>query len=716
MGMTVAQDPKLLFHWSFDTGGAGPAQDWATGLSDIISGWYNFVPGVSKGATTSRSGTSGDGQTPSAPGGGKGLAVRFDGFTSYLERKSGPTLESGSFTIAAWIAPGAFPWRLSPIVDMAPKGTEGFHLSLDAYGHIVFAVALGNDMISVRSTESFALTEWQHIAAVFEADKGLSLYVAGKLSASIPNTGVFRPTPDGSVFMGRSRKPLTGTGAIRYASHLPIPNYLDALVDDVRVWQGVVSAENISKEYAAALPLPTPSLPARVLPMGQPGRGRFGAYYTHLKYYDAWDRRWRVGDHPDVVVRFDDEDYRLVFWRGTNYIPCWASAEGIWYTNEFNETWGHGATGCAEPMSDKHCAYSHVRIIESNDARCVIHWRYALVDVMGVRPRKDPVTGWTDWTDEIHTIYPDGTGTRKVTLHSSQPLDPHEFQETIMVLGPGQRPGDVVHAEALTMANMRGEEHSYSWQGGAPAVIDQPDKCNIQIVNSKSETRPFLIVSDKNCLKRDLEPSDRPIFPVYRNEIRAPQLFPWWNHWPTAELPSDGRYAEAPDRAAHSSLLTGMEWEDYEVTPTSRTRVHLQGLTRSRARDLVPMARSWLSPAPLEVKSADGVSQNFDVLDRAYHVRLADGVSAITLHIDANRGSPIVNLALVIENWQGDSLPSLTIDKTSIAEGRDYRVGHRSTLQSEDLIVWVRVQAAKPIQLSLGGTEAAHVKSASKSR
>ena len=103
----------------------------------------------------------------------------------------------------------------------------------------------------------------------------------------------------------------------------------------------------------------------RRLPAGPAGAGRFGATYEHLKYYDGWDRRWRVGDHPDVLVRFDKADYRVVFWRGTNYIPCWVSGDGIWYTNEFNETWGNGATGCAEPMSDKHCAYSHVRIIES---------------------------------------------------------------------------------------------------------------------------------------------------------------------------------------------------------------------------------------------------------------------------------------------------------------------------------------------------------------
>jgi Concanavalin A-like lectin/glucanases superfamily len=712
----MATHTHLRFHWSFDTGGAGPAQDWAASLSDSISGWYNFVPGVSKGVTLGRSGPSGDGQNPSAPGGGRGLAVRFDGFTSHLERKAGPAVAAGSLSVAAWIAPGAYPWRHSPVLDMAPGENQGFCLSLDSSGHMVFAIALGGTMVALRSPEALALNQWHQVAGVYEAGTGLSLYVNGVVVATLAHKGLFQPAADGSVLMGRSREPLTGSGAIRYASHLPIHNYLDALVDDVRVWEGVLSAAEISKEFAAALPLPAPQLPARVLPMGKPGQGKFGAYYTHLKYYDAWDRRWRVGDHPDVVVRFDDEDYRLVFWRGTNYIPCWASAEGIWYTNEFNETWGHGATGCAEPMSDKHCAYSHVRIIESNDARCVVHWRYALVDVKGVRPRKDPITGWSDWSDEIHTIYPDGTGTRKITLHSTMPLDPHEFQETIMVLGPGQTPGDVVEAEALTMANMRGEEYTYSWDGGAPAVIDKPDKCNIQLVNSKSETRPFLIVSDKNCLKRNLEPSDRPVFPVYRNEIRAPQLFPWWNHWPTAELPSDGRYAEAADRAAHSSLLTGMEWEDYEVTPTSRSRVHLQGLTRQKATALVPLARSWLAPAIVDIQSAGITSQSYEVLERAYHFNCADGVSSLSFDIAASRSSPVVNLALVIKNWQGAAAPGLRINKTPISAGPDYRVGHRSTLASEDLIIWIRLQSETLIQIEIGADQSSVSKSNVKSK
>lgn len=410
-----------------------------------------------------------------------------------------------------------------------------------------------------------------------------------------------------------------------------------------------------------------------------------------------------------MVVRFENEDYRLIFWRGTNYIPCWASAEGIWYTNEFNETWGHGATGCAEPMSDKHCVYSHVRIIETSPARCVVHWRYALVDVHGVRPRKDAVTGWTDFSDELYTIYPDGTGTRKITLHSSQPMDPHEFQETIMVLGPGQRPEDVLEPEALTMANMAGDEHTYSWIGGAPQVIDKPDRCNVQVVNSKSATKPFLIVSDKNCVKRNLEPSDRPVFPVYRNEIRAPHLFPWWNHWPTAELPSDGRYAEAPDRAAHSSLLTGMEWEDYEVTPTSRTRVHLHGLTRKRARDLVPLAKSWLRPAELIAKTRDVRSDGYNALERAYIITCLRPVVSIEATIAASASSPLVNPALIVRGWSGSQVPALRINGTSVGSDA-YRIAARTSLESDDLLIWLRLETDRPTSIGLGEAEPSKAK------
>jgi len=120
-------------------------------------------------------------------------------------------------------------------------------------------------------------------------------------------------------------------------------------------------------------------------------QGPFGPFYTRLKFYPQWDATWRVSDLADVVVRFDSLPIRFVFWRGTSYVPHWVTENGIWYNNEFNETWT-GVKGCGEPMSDKQCRYSHVRVIESTDARAVVHWRYALADVFYTIARTDPAT------------------------------------------------------------------------------------------------------------------------------------------------------------------------------------------------------------------------------------------------------------------------------------------------------------------------------------
>lgn len=675
----------LLAHWAFDAPTAGPAFDSATQRVDIAHGVQQFVRGA-----------------------GGGNALRFDGFTTFIERQPGAPIDlDTAFGVQAWVTLGGLPWNLAPIVDIADGTERGFVFGIDDHGRAVIAARLGHDWVQARSEHGLGLNGWHHVAASVASGAGLVLYVDGQPVATQPASGGFVAAGDGGVFIGRSRQPVPATGGIRSDSHLPHDIYFDGVLDDIRVSRGAIDATALAAAFAATQPPPPAPLPERRLPAGPPGKGRFGAFYTHLKYYDAWDRRWRVGDHPDVVVRFDDEAYRLVFWRGTNYIPCWATEageNGIWYTNEFNETWGHGAIGCAEPMSDKHCAYSHVRIIESSDVRCVIHWRYALVDVFGTRPRKDPVSKWTDWSDELYTIYPDGSGTRKITLHSTQPLDPHEFQETIVVLQPGQRPEDVIEPEALTMANMHGQEHVYSWVGGCPEKVDQPPRANIQRVNIKSPTKPFVIVSPRHCLKRDLSRSDRPVFPVYREEIRAPQLFPWWNHWPTSDLPSDGRYAVAADRAAHSSLLTGMEWEDHEVTPTSRTRVMLHGLTRHEAAGLVPLAKSWLQAPGLRIEEGAAFrSAGYDTTERCYVVEAVDGGAAsLALTVDANAEHPVHNLCMLIKGYA--RRVALTANGQPVP---GVRQSHRDTLEGRDLLLWLPISSTEPLTLRLADDTAA---------
>ena len=94
-----------------------------------------------------------------------------------------------------------------------------------------------------------------------------------------------------------------------------------------------------------------------------------------LKYEDTWDRLRQTGPDSDVVVRFDNSPSRLVFWQGLNYVPAWVSGDDKWYTDEFLEVWDAGCPdgGDCEPMSDKQGRFSHVEILESNEARVVVH-------------------------------------------------------------------------------------------------------------------------------------------------------------------------------------------------------------------------------------------------------------------------------------------------------------------------------------------------------
>jgi Skp family chaperone for outer membrane proteins len=496
-----------------------------------------------------------------------GNAIKLDGNTSYIVRSEcdAPRV-SGAFSVEAWIALGAYPTHWCPVVDHSSLGKAGYFLGIDALGHAGFKIFAGGKQHEIESEQRIPLRKWAHIAGVYTPEDGISLYLDGKRVAGKKVAGEFSPARGEDLLIGKhsiERKPY---GTLRPHATAAVYTFYDGLIDELKIYNRALCPDEISKYVAKSKPKAKPALAERQLPSGPKSAGRFGAIYTTLKYYDAWDAPWRVGNHADVVVRFDESPCKFVFWRGTSYIPHWVTENGIWYDNEFNETWSE--LGCHEPMSDKQCRFSHVRIIESSNARVVVHWRYALVDNWYNLAKIDELTGWGDWTDEVYTIYPDMVAVRKITLHSSQPASPHEWHEGIIVMGPGQRPEDVLYPEALTLANMAGQTHTYSWRHGAPGkdgLATEPKGANIHWVNTKSKYKPLVIVS----------PDSDPVFDIYAGELRREvSMFPWWNHWPTAQKPCDGRYAWDSDLASHSSL-SHCNWKAYSQTEDSMTKIML---------------------------------------------------------------------------------------------------------------------------------------------
>ena len=346
-------------------------------------------------------------------------------------------------------------------------------------------------------------------------------------------------------------------------------------------------------------------------------------------------------------------------------------------------------------MSDKQARYSHVRVLENTDARAVVHWRYALSEVehyKGANP--DPLTGWFDWADEYWTVYPDRVAVRKQVLWSSNMSKGHEWQESIIINQPGTRPEDNVNLDALTLGNMKGESATYSWSEKTPPAFGKPANPNMQIVNLKSKFKPFTIVPPQNV---KVSP--------YRGELTKWSNFPWWNHWPVAQIASSGRDAVAPDRASHSSL-SHINWDTYQTTENTMTKIMLGGLTTKKVAELIPLAKSWLSPPKLEVAGKGFESEGYDPTQRAFVlVREGSGKpAAAELTLQASQESPVVNPAIVIKNW-GEGDASLTINGKPVVRGKDFRLGHVERLEGVDLVVWVQRESSEPVRVEIASPE-----------
>lgn len=623
-----------------------------------------------------------------------GQAIQLDGITAYLKRPASeaPKL-AGSFTLKAWLAFGAYPFNWCPVFQQQDGEKAGYFLGVGDRGQVAFHLVAGDQWQGVETSETLPLRSWIQIVAVYDSRSGATLYIDGKPVASQPVSGDFVPANDADLWIGRNMNNLEPTFPVSKNRQFPTRILFDGILDELQILRGAESAPEIQAAYLKEKPDVTPSLPPRILPAGPPGTGPFGAYYVRLKYYRGWDDYWRMDDSPDVVVRFDRAPYRFVFWRGTSYIPNWVTENGIWYNNEFTESFERGLQGSAEPMSDKQCRFSRVRILESNPARVVVHWRYAPVDVNYTPAYQDPQTGWADWTDETHTLYPDGIGVRKVTAYTSGPMRRREWHEGIVVMGPGMSPNTALDPAGLTLVNEKGETHTYSWERETPPRRPaEPPDANIQLINTRSKYKPFTAVRSV----------DKPWFDIYRGEIRREiSIYPWWNHWPTAFAPSNGRFALAPDRASHSSL-THIHWDAYARGPHWATKIMLQGMTDLPATELATITRSWDSPARLVLKSDGFTGGEYDPADRAYHLesRTSPARGSLDFTLEAAPQSPVYNLALVVKDW-GRQSATLTLNGEEIPLGNRFRLGINQRLEATDLAVWIEARSEKPLNVTL---------------
>jgi len=664
---------RPVLWWSFDGQTAGAVRDAAGDTVDAIEGSAKYMPGPC------------------------GSALKPDGYTACIERKAAkaPSLDS-AFTAEAWVAHAAYPWNWCPVIAQQDTEKKGYRLAVGPNGDFSLELAVGGKWQKCVSEKNLLpLREWTHIAGTYDPENGITLFANGKEAGRLDVKGKPDWAPEANIRALMNYEKIKPSNIHRPFGTLPGWFSIDGLVDEIKLYDTALSAERIKEDASPKGKLATPALPLRKMPHGPEGPGCFGAYYCNLKYYEEWDNLWAVDEHPDIVVRFDQSATRVVFWRGTRFSPAWVSENGLWMADQSVETWNK-TQGCYEHMQDRRCRYSHVRIIESNDARVVVHWRYALVSAHDELAAEDEKTTRACWIDEYYHIYPDQMGIRKPTWKTGTLPRPIQFQESLPFTDSGQLQGDVINKDFATVANFKGQTETLSFVAN-PTKREMPADLTVQRYNFRSKNRPSIIFEPGNRMGRAVDRE------MPAKGLAVPGSC---NHWPVGQAACDGRTAQAPDRPTH-----------FLGFPISSPPVHekdgrswwngLYSMTEMDIDALVFAGKSWAYAPQVALKSKGFRCHGYDLAERAYQLTKdnpsADGILELTL--DASEDSPVFNPAFVVRDWHPRSL-NLKLNGRQVSRGGDFRIGARPTIQGEDVIIWIRTRSTKPLTIELSAEQA----------
>jgi hypothetical protein len=671
----LGRDKGLVAWWKFDQIKNNKTPDSVSQIEDTIEGNFKSSSGV------------------------VGSALKLDGFTTCVIRRAGNSPQlADKFSLESWLALATYPWNWCPIISQKKGNEAGFYFAVGPRGQLSLQIAVDGKWQECTSPDfAIPLRKWAHVVAVYDSAEGITIYLDGNQVGKLEVKGKATFAPDIDLRIGMNHEKVKPAYIHREHGTLPDWFSLDGIVDEIKIYDQAIAPEQVIASYSKNRPNVDPDLPLRLMPSGPPGPGRFGAYYCKLKYYDEWDALWPVDSHPDVVVRFDNSAARVVFWRGTRYSPVWVTENGLWMADQSVEAWGVGPEdkeGCFEHMQDRHCRYSHVRIIENNAARVVVHWRYAPVSSHNHLWKEDEKTGWACWVDEYYFIYPDQMGIRKVSWKKGSLGEPCQFQETLPLLQPGQRQKDVMNVDFAYVGNMKGESRTFSYVEN-PKVKDkwEPRNFNMQLINFRSKYKPFII----------FEPGGQMY--IFDRNIKELEEGTGCDHWPVGLMRCDGRTNQAFDRPTH-----------FLSFPITDPPVHesedrcwwngLYGLADRPFDQLMLIAKSWLSAPPVALGGQGFSFLGYDRSERAYKIVRSNNEadSSLEMKIKAGKESPLYNPALVIMNW-GEKKPELRIDGKLITPGKNFRYGYNHRLEGTDLIVWLQFESISPCLLQITPAE-----------
>ena len=332
----------------------------------------------------------------------------------------------------------------------------------------------------------------------------------------------------------------------------------------------------------------TPKLPA------------FGAIETKLRYdypllsYSGpdevtempYDKAW-APERKDVVVSLPNGS-RFVFWRGAAYTPFWAGKHNTALNFEFAEAPRRpDGLDCIDAASDKELRRSRVEILESTAARVHVRWTAQPCDLN--------YKVWGETATEDFYFYPDGFGSRTVTLQS-EPKAEYEIEELLILTPPAAYPLRVLPENLVDVLFRDGTKRELKFP-----ILDQ------------ERDYEKLLSGELPPLYRIRFGTNEPLAAIYFN--------PGWKRLPsTAYRPF---YSQG-------QMVTPFYWGNH--LPLARrkpTGINIDDLASMTPAHNAMMSWGHRRPQPLESRTADmpdalGVTRKMQVEKWAWLIGLSD--------------------------------------------------------------------------------------------
>ena len=161
-----------------------------------------------------------------------------------------------------------------------------------------------------------------------------------------------------------------------------------------------------------------------IVSFSQKSKQPFYAYYTHINTNETFEKSSPTGEYADIIVNLPIG--KLVFWRGTSYLPKWQTSKGEWILPELVKRIGDGTA----TMPDRVNTFSHVSIIHSSTDSIVVHWRYLPEFKLTAYPFSHKGFDTRSFVDEYFYIYPTGN-VRRLLVKGTARIDDYKSNENV---------------------------------------------------------------------------------------------------------------------------------------------------------------------------------------------------------------------------------------------------------------------------------------------